>query len=139
MGPALQIMQFEPGRPAENFWILQKHPQLSEKPTGRYRFTIKELEPRYYSGLQVTKDPGVWVVWIGCIAMVVGFYLTFFMAHRRIWLRLTPEGEKTSVALAGSSHRNQAGFEKEFDRIERALKEKSTFSQEKPVESEGKL
>ncbi len=139
MGPALQIMQFEPGRSPENFWVLQKHPQFSEKPNARYRFTVKELEPRYYSGLQVTKDPGVWVVWMGCIAMVVGFYLTFFMAHRRVWLKLTPEGEKTSVTLAGSSHKNQAGFEKEFDRIEQALKGKSTFSQEKPVESEGKL
>jgi len=139
MGPALQIMQFEPNRPPENFWILQKHPQLAEKPTGRYQFTIKEIEPRYYSGLQVTKDPGVWVVWIGCIAMVVGFYMNFFMSHRRVWLWLTPQGDKTLVAMAGSSHRNQVGFEKEFDKIERALKEKSIFSQEKPVESEGKL
>jgi cytochrome c biogenesis protein ResB len=61
------------------------------------------------------------------------------MSHRRVWLKLTPQGEKTLVAMAGSSHRNQAGFEKEFDKIERALKEKSIFSQEKPVESEGKL
>lgn len=139
MGPALQVMLFEPTRPPENFWILQKHPQLAEKPTGRHQFTIREIEPKYYSGLQVTKDPGVWVVWVGCIAMVVGFYLTFFMSHRRVWLKLTPQGEKTLVAMAGSSHRNQAGFEKEFDKIERALKEKSIFSQEKPVESEGKL
>ncbi len=139
MGPALQIMQYEPNRPAQNFWVLQKHPQLTENTGARYQFAVKELEPRYYSGLQVTKDPGVWVVWIGCIAMVAGFYMTFFVSHRRVWLRLTPEGEKTLVTLAGSSHRNQVGFEKEFDKIERALKDKSIFSQEKPAESEGEL
>jgi cytochrome c biogenesis protein len=139
MGPALQVMQFDPNRPAGNFWVLQKHPQLSENPAARYQFTIREIEPKYYSGLQVTKDPGVWVVWTGCIAMVVGFYMTFFVSHRRVWLKLTPEGNKTLVTIAGSSRRNQPAFEREFDRIEGALKDKSNFSQEKSAESEGKI
>jgi hypothetical protein len=52
---------------------------------------------------------------------------------------LTPEGNKTLVTIAGSSHRNQPAFEREFDRIEGALKDKSIFSQEKSAESEGKI
>ncbi|MFH1758875.1 MAG: cytochrome c biogenesis protein ResB, partial [Pseudomonadota bacterium] len=139
MGPALQVIYSEPNRPPENFWVLQKHPELEEKRLGYYQFRIKEIEPRYYSGLQATKDPGVWVVWIGCIAMVVGFYMNFFMSHRRVWLRLTQKGGETLVEIAGSSHRDRVGFEKEFEKIERALKEKSIFSQEEPIESEGKL
>ena len=30
----------------------------------------KKVEPRYFTGLQVTKDPGVWVVYAGFILMI---------------------------------------------------------------------
>ena len=92
---------------------------------GPYQFTIKEIEPKYYSGLQVTKDPGVWVVWTGCFLMMAGFYLTFFLSHRRIWVRLTEKGGETWVEIAGSSHRDRAGFEKEFEKMIQALREES--------------
>jgi len=133
MGPALQVLLFESNRPHETFWILLNHPEFSERRPGPYQFTIKEIEPRYYSGLQVTKDPGVWVVWAGCFLMMAGFYVTFFLSHRRIWARLTEKGEETWVEIAGASHRDRAGFEKEFEKIGQALREKKTS---KPEESE---
>lgn len=60
-----------------------------------------------YTGLQVAKDPGVWVVWIGCILMVVGIYVAFFMAHRRVWVRV----ESGTVTIGGNSSKNQGGFQ----------------------------
>ena len=133
MGPALQVLFFESNRPHETFWVLQNHPEFSERSPGPYRFTIKEIEPRYYSGLQVTKDPGVWVVWAGCFLMMAGFYVAFFLSHRRIWVRLTEKGGKTWVEIAGASHRDRAGFEKEFEKMIQALREKGTIN---PEESE---
>ncbi len=123
MGPALQVSLLQPGGSHENFWILASHPEWSEKRPGRYQFTVLEIHPRYYSGLQVTKDPGVWVVWGGCFLMMIGFYLTFFMSHRRVWVRLTEKRGATLVEVGGSSHRDRAGFEKEFERLKEALKE----------------
>jgi cytochrome c biogenesis protein len=125
MGPALQAIFFEPNHPHENFWIFQNHPRLADKYPGRYSFTIKEIEPKYYSGLQVTKDPGVWMVWVGCLLMMGGFYMTFFLSHRRIWVRLTEKGEGTWVEIAGSSHRDRIGFEKELEKIDQGLRESS--------------
>jgi len=133
MGPALQVLLFESNRPHETFWVLLNHPEFSARRPGPYQFTIKEIEPRYYSGIQVTKDPGVWVVWAGCFLMMAGFYAAFFLSHRRIWVRLTEEGEKTSVEIAGASHRDRAGFEKEFERMIQALREKGANN---PEESE---
>jgi cytochrome c biogenesis protein len=133
MGPALQVLLFESNRPHETFWVLLNHPEFSERRPGPYQFTIKEVEPRYYSGLQVTKDPGVWVVWAGCFLMMAGFYVAFFLSHRRIWVRLTEKEGKTWVEIAGASHRDRAGFEKEFEKMIQALREKGTIN---PEESE---
>jgi cytochrome c biogenesis protein len=130
MGPALQVLLFEPNRPHETFWVLMNHPEFSERSPGPYRFTVKEIEPRYYSGLQVTKDPGVWVVWAGCFLMMAGFYAAFFLSHRRIWVRLTEKGGKMSVEIAGASHRDRAGFEQEFEKISQALRGKETNESE---------
>ena len=110
-------MSLEPDRPHETFFVLQNHPEMEERRPGSYRFRIREIVPRYYSGLQVTKDPGVPLVWTGCVFMIVGFYLTFFLSHRRLWVRLSPQGENTLLEFAGFSHRNRIGFEQEFEKM----------------------
>jgi cytochrome c biogenesis protein len=58
--------------------------------------------------------------------MMGGFYAAFFLSHRRIWVRLTEKGGKTSIEIAGASHRDRAGFEKEFEKISQALRGKET-------------
>jgi len=66
---------------------------------------------REYTGLQVTKDPGVWVVWIGCILMILGIYGAFLMSHRRIWIRITD----TEIKVAGHANKNQTAFASRFE------------------------
>ncbi len=123
LGPAFQVTSLETNRPHENFFVVQNHPEMEDRRPGAYRFKIREIVPRYYSGLQVNKDPGVPLVWTGCILMVVGFYLTFFLSHRRLWVRLSNRGADTLLEFAGFSHRNRIGFEQEFERMFQALRE----------------
>jgi cytochrome c biogenesis protein len=116
-------MSLEPNRPRENFFILPNHPEMEDRRPGAYRFKVREIVPRYYSGLQVNKDPGVPLVWTGCILMIVGFYLTFFLSHRRLWVRLSTRGKDTFLEFGGSSHRNRIGFEQEFEKMFHALRD----------------
>jgi cytochrome c biogenesis protein len=106
----------------ENLVILQNNPDFIHQNPGPFEFRIREIQPRYYSGLQVNRDPGVWVVWAGCFLMMAGFYMTFFMSHRRIWVRITERKGETLVEMMGSSHRNRTDFEKELDRVGQSLK-----------------
>jgi len=57
--------------------------------------------------------------------MMAGFYMTFFMSHRRIWVRIMDRKGETLVEVAGSSHRNRADFERELERVGRSLREAS--------------
>jgi cytochrome c biogenesis protein len=71
-----------------------------------------------YTGLQVAKDPGVNVVWLGCLLLTAGMMISFFVSHRRVWIRLSPgPNGKVEVAAAGSANRNRPAFEKTFASI----------------------
>jgi len=80
-----------------------------------------------YTGLQVAKDPGVWVVWLGCFLMVVGVYAAFFMSHRRIWVRI----ENESVTIGGNASKNQGAFQSFFDRLVEKIKAQLSVEEKK--------
>jgi len=82
-----------------------------------YTFTIMDYRGPYYTGLQVSYDPGVWVVWIGCMLMVGGILVAFFIFHRRVWIRITEAGGQSVVLVAGSVNKNRHAFEREFKKM----------------------
>lgn len=78
-----------------------------------------------YTGLQVAKDPGVWVVWTGCLLMILGIYGAFLMSHRRIWIRIAGD----DVTVAGHASKNPAAFSTEFEEFAAAVRKQ--ISEEK--------
>ena len=52
------------------------------------RGALEEIETSFYTGLKVTRDPGVPVVGAGAFLLVAGFLLTFFSSHRQVFVRL---------------------------------------------------
>lgn len=99
------------GQGESTFWIADKASQTIAHPAGEYDFSIKQI---YATGLQATKDPGVWTVYFGCMLMLFGLYAAFFLSHRRIWVSIRPEGNRSRVLLCGTSSKNIFDFEKDF-------------------------
>ncbi len=104
-------------------WLDDGQSKTVQLGSGRYLLRVKQM---YGTGLQVTKDPGVWLVYLGCLLMVVGLVLSFFISHRRIWLLLQGEGEGTSVFFAGGSNKNRSEFEKQFSVLFKKLQDGSS-------------
>ena len=72
------------------------------------KFEILSSKVTWYTGLQVKKDPGVWWVWIGCGLMVLGFLITFYGSHKKVWIKITPqENQRCRVELSGSVNKNR--------------------------------
>ncbi len=101
-------------------WILKRYPQTWQLPDGS-SLQLLDLWGVQYTGLQVRRDPGVWLVYLGCIIMAAGLYITFFMSHKRIWLRLMPEKNGTKVMVGGSTSRNREAFERSIEKILREV------------------
>ena len=118
-GPALQVVVEKPGKPSVNFWLLQQVPDQDRQRKDALVFSFGGLRnSRMFTGLQVARDPGVNVVWLGCALMVIGIIMAFFLSHQRVWVRLAQgQDGRVEVALAGSASRNRLAFEKKFEKI----------------------
>lgn len=79
------------------------------------------VKQRFATGLQVVKDPGVWLVYSGFFLMLLGLYVAFFMSHRRLWISIQETGEFLTIILSGSANKNQAGFSKTLEKIATSL------------------
>ncbi len=101
------------GEPA-TFWLNNDQEAIIKRPTGEYNLHVKQL---YATGLQVTKDPGVWWVYTGCGLMLFGLFVAFFTSHRKIWAHVYEEEGQPTVIFAGSANKNKVGFEKVFTAI----------------------
>ena len=116
MGDGIQAVLFKPNQEPRSFWLLKNFPQLDQQRGDEFVLTFDGFTEKEYTGLQVTKDPGVWVVWIGCGMLVLGLIVSFFFSHQRVWVRI-PKSSGGEIVLAGSASKNRIGFEKTFGQL----------------------
>ncbi|SDL08044.1 cytochrome c biogenesis protein ResB [Tessaracoccus oleiagri] len=62
--------------------------------------SVSFLREQKYTSLIVKRDPGSWVVWLGCTLLVVGVTVTLGLRHRRQWVRVTPTPTGSCVQIA---------------------------------------
>ena len=131
MGPAA-LISIKPKQGEEvRFWVFrdleslrQKFPKamfqspiLNPSAFKPYTFYLDEIQSKYYTGLQVNKDPGVPLVWMGFFMIVLGLFITFFTSHRRVWVRVARDKEKIRVSVSGKANKNPVGMERELDHL----------------------
>ena len=121
--PAAFVEFSEAGKPKFKQWILKRYPETWKSQIGTVEF--KELWGVQYTGLQVRKDPGVWIVYLGCIVMALGLFTAFFMSHARIWIRLREEKNSTRLTIASSINKNRIAFSRTLDRFVKELQDKA--------------
>jgi len=97
-------------------WVLKRHPETWQLSDGS-RIEFIDYWGVEFTGLQVRKDPGVWIVYLGCIAMSIGLFIAFFMSHRRLWVRLIEEKNATRIIVGATANKNRAAFERKIDKI----------------------
>jgi cytochrome c biogenesis protein len=121
--PAAFVEFSEAGKPKFRRWFLKRYPDTWKTPLGTVEF--RDLWGVQYTGLQVRKDPGVWIVYLGCIVMALGLYIAFFMSHARIWIRLREEKNSTRLTIASSINKNRIAFGRTLERLIRELQDKA--------------
>lgn len=117
IGPCYLARLKKKGSPPREILLSLNYPRFDRMRNGDYTIFVKDVDYRYYTGLQVTRDPGVPVVYAGFILMIAGCYITFFMFHKKICVRLAKSGSRTTVTLSGISGRNRPGMKTTVDRL----------------------
>jgi cytochrome c biogenesis protein len=107
--------------PAVELKLPLRFPSFDKMRQGDVVISVDKFVERYYTGLQVNKDPGVWVVYFGFILIIVGCYITFFMSHRQICVEVNDAGGGSRVTLAGTANKNQHGMQRFLERLAERL------------------
>lgn len=114
-GPAAQVELQTAGGKAESFVVYANHPELNIKRAQQHGaggvIHYRGARERMFTGLQVARDPGVEIVWLGCLLMVIGIYAAFFVSHRRVWVRI----QNGTVTVGGNASKNQGAFQQLFE------------------------
>jgi len=117
-GPAVRVALLSRSGEARTLLLLKNYSDFDDLRKGDQIFSVNGIDMKWRTGLQVTKDPGVWIVWLGCILLVGGIFMAFFLSHRRIWVRIG--GGR--LVVAGSAGKHQAAFRAVFDGLADQLK-----------------
>ncbi len=121
--PAALLEVKKDGRPQYRSWVFAFFPEVHSVKDAPFRFRYVSFKGLQYTGLQVSKDPGVWVVWTGCTLILVGLVISFFISHRRIWVLVEDKGKKRQVQVVGNVNRNHAAFSQHFGEIIKEMRE----------------
>jgi cytochrome c biogenesis protein len=120
--PAAHVVIYRGKAELESYWAFQKMPGFHRKPDAAYIVELADLFQGYYTGLQVTRDPGVNIVWLGCILLIAGICMAFFMSHRRVCLRIEEKDGGLRAVFAGSASKNRQAFAADLNRLFEQLK-----------------
>lgn len=101
----------------ETILLPLQFPSFDRMRKGNVIISISGYEPRYFTGLQVTRDPGVWVVYSGFIMLIIGCFVTFFTSHQHLFVEVVQKKEKCRVTVSGSANKNKLGMRQEVKRI----------------------
>lgn len=118
-GPAARIEVIRKGAVPQTFITFKNFPEVNAQRGDDLIFGYEGTSAKQYTGLQVAKDPGVWVVWLGCALMVVGIGVAFFMSHKRVWVVVS----KGHARMYGNASKNQAAFQMQFEDISEKFQE----------------
>jgi cytochrome c biogenesis protein len=88
---------------------------IGQNAQSPYQLEVQDLKLGYFTGLEVSHEPGQWAVWTGVILMGVGLTIVFYLAHTRIWAVPVREANgKLTLWLGGATNRNRDAFEDRF-------------------------
>jgi cytochrome c biogenesis protein len=116
INPTVELEILKGSKPVYRTHVLKTDPSGPYMPEN-YEISFVDYWGARYTGLQVTKDPGVWVVYTGFILLCIGPLVAFFGSHRKLWVRIHDRKGQAVITLAGSANRNRVSFEREFNRI----------------------
>lgn len=84
-------------------------------------FMLKDFTQVQASVFQVARAPGKWVVYTGCLFLIIGVFSMLYVRERRLWIWVTPQGDIAHATMALSTNRKTMDGDKEFEHLKSKL------------------
>jgi len=97
-----------------DYW-LPAIPGVEQNASSPYKFEAKDLQMGYFTGLQVSHEPGQWAVWSGVVLMGFGLVFVFYVVHQRVWaVPVRDQQGQLLLWVGGAANKNKDVFEHKF-------------------------
>jgi cytochrome c biogenesis protein len=97
-----------------NFW-LPAIPGFEQNASSPYTFEGKDLQMAYFTGLEVSHEPGQWSVWAGVLLMGLGLAVVFYLVHVRVWAAPVRDARgQLMLWIGGTANKNKDAFQLRF-------------------------
>lgn len=114
---------------AINYW-LPAIPGVEQNASSTYEFQGKDVQMAYFTGLEVSHEPGQWGVWAGVVLMGLGLVVVFYLVHSRIWVVPVRDASgQTHLWIGGTANKNKDAFEQRFSDVVKQIESELKLSQ----------
>ncbi|HTM87857.1 MAG TPA: cytochrome c biogenesis protein ResB [Terriglobales bacterium] len=117
--PAIQLeVTTQKAKQPALVWLFPQFPDVAHDSKSPYSFKFRDLRMGYFTGLQVSHEPGQWLVWAGCLVMALGLATAFYLVHMRFWAMVVrDERGRPALWIGGACNKNRPAFEQRFHRL----------------------
>jgi cytochrome c biogenesis protein len=99
-------------------WMFPAYNADAQGEATKYKFEYRDMQMANYTGLEVSHEPGQWLVWGGVLLMGAGLFVAFYLVHMRIWIAVVTDMRGNLVLwVGGQSNKNRDRFEQEFNEL----------------------
>src|SRR5271167_1523685 len=104
-------------------WLFPAYGENAQGQKANYSFAFRGMQMGYFTGLEVSHEPGQWLVWAGCLLMGAGLFVAFYMVHMRLWIVAVPNAKgKLVLWVGGQANKNRDRFEQKFNEVVGAIR-----------------
>ncbi len=124
--PALEIEVVSSGE-KERGWLFLYHKDFGKRFAAPVDLVLARCEPVYYTGLEVSANPGAGVLFAGFAAATLGLLLMYACNPRIVRGFARPD----AIVVAAGEHRWKASFEREFADMREAIRQEAGHGRER--------
>ncbi len=109
------------GRPA-TLLVSETPASFPDERLKDYQLSLVGTFEQDATSLLIIRDPGEEIIWYSFLAMVLGFSITFFFFHQKVWARIEEHDGVYTISLAGTANKNLKTVEQFLQTIQNELK-----------------
>ena len=116
VNPAIRLVITNTATQAKSeVWLFPAmHQQSGSSP---YQFEFADMQMAAYTGLQVSHEPGQWLVWAGCLLMAVGLVMAFYLVHQRFWAIAVETKNGLALWVGAAADKNREHYQESFTKL----------------------
>jgi cytochrome c biogenesis protein len=116
VNPAIRLEITDKAKQAKSeVWLFPAMRQQSGN--APYKFQFADLQMANYTGLQVSHEPGQWLVWAGCLLMALGLVMAFYLVHQRYWAVVIETKHGPALWIGAAADKNREHYQESFSSL----------------------